>query len=105
MDAQKEKIISILNNRFRELKKNQSTVKQYHMKPKKFCEIIKCSCGVTFAACAEGHQDKEWHESKIEYLGGGCTALTIHTEDLDLRYCDCPKTAKEKAARQQLQMF
>jgi hypothetical protein len=66
-------------------------------------EIIKCSCGVIFAACVEGYQDKDWDKNKREYLNAGCTCFTSAPNSFTLGSCDCDKS-KPKTTSNQLQI-
>lgn len=73
-------------------------------------EIIRCSCGTVFAACADGMQDEEWRDNRKEYLEAGCTSEIVahekfQTGEVQLKGCDCPKTLKQVADRSQLQLF
>jgi hypothetical protein len=55
-------------------------------------EIIRCKCGVVFAACVEGHQDKEWDKNKRQYLKAGCTREIVPFDSFRFGSCDCKKT-------------
>lgn len=69
-------------------------------------EIIKCRCGVVFAACVEGHQDKEWDDSKREYLAAGCTREIVPSNSFRLGSCDCEKTEQpQQGGLSQLSLF
>lgn len=70
-------------------------------------EVIYCKCGKLFAACADGHQDKEWEKNRTQYLRDGCRFELVSDEIVrrDFACCGCKTEEVEVQSNNQLSLF
>lgn len=63
----------------------------------KKAQIVKCKCGVTFAACAEPncYTDNQWQRDVREYIKKGCTVDAVEAKSIEFGDCKCLKTKQE----------
>jgi hypothetical protein len=55
------------------------------------CQVVTCSCGATFAACAlpYAYEDSEWMRDLRKYSKKGYNISIMNSNEFDMQMCTC----------------
>lgn len=56
-------------------------------------QVVRCSCGVTFAASIipDCYSNAKWQKDVRKYIDKGCTVEFMNVKDFELDFCNCHK--------------